>query len=153
MMWIFLYAYMCHQQVKGYRSSLALKVFIWSWCNFQCENSYWSRWRCFNLGEPATCSWSGVFNLPGLALVRIISTGPTTLLRCWINVIDVDSTSQQRRVPSAYTLRCLRPTACVCHCGKEVHTPSWRKKRVVNIIEVVFMSMDKGKLRESSPHR
>ena len=29
--------------------------------------------------------------------------GHTTLLRRWINVNDVDSTSQQRRVPSEYT--------------------------------------------------
>ena len=29
-----------------------------------------------------------------------MSTGHTILLRRWINVIDVDSTSQQRRVPS-----------------------------------------------------
>ena len=29
-------------------------------------------------------------------------TGHTTLLRRWINVIDVDSTSQQQRVPGGY---------------------------------------------------
>ena len=30
----------------------------------------------------------------------ILPTGHTTFLRRWINVNDVDSTSQQRRVPS-----------------------------------------------------
>ena len=35
-------------------------------------------------------------------------TGHTTVLRRWINVVDVDLTSQQRRVPSGITFSHLR---------------------------------------------
>ena len=38
-----------------------------------------------------------------------LPTGHMTLLRRWINVIDVDSTSQQRRVPSG--LQSLNPSS------------------------------------------
>ena len=40
-------------------------------------------------------------------------TGHTMFLRRWINVIDVDSTSYERRVHSAVTLRCANILHCI----------------------------------------
>ena len=44
-------------------------------------------------------------------------TGHTALLRRWINVIDVDSTSQQRRVPSVFMSHTALVRSYLVHCS------------------------------------
>ena len=52
---------------------------------------------------------------------RKIPTGHTTLLRRWINVINVDSSSQQRRVPGGYFARAFANSSYysifISHCN------------------------------------
>ena len=70
-----------------------------------------------NIPYRETCSangMSGVGEKNGISLKmwtkhHVLPTGYTTLLRRWINVNDVDSTSQQRRVPSGLPLLTVVP--------------------------------------------
>ena len=63
----------------------------------------------------------------------------TTLLRRWINVVDVDSTSQQRRVPSG-----LPRMWCGCHTAwRRLRKPLNWKTNLETILAAVYISVNR----------
>ena len=64
------------------------------------------RFETFSSGACGNIIWNAIYpgaqkSEPALGQVAVtLPSGHMTLLRRWINVVDVDSASQQRRVPS-----------------------------------------------------